>query len=191
MKRRFACFDNDIFKEIKHIVSLKAADDRGSLVKMYSKVFFESYGVEFETKETIIISSKKNVLRGIHYQRIKEVDKLIMCQSGKVFFVAVDLRKNSELFGKYCVCTLNLGDEIYIPKGFGIATLALEDSELLCLYGEIYYEEYATGIVWNDSEIGIKWPINEVIVSDKDKKLLSFKEYVDVYSLNDSRDIKV
>lgn len=181
MKRKFECFDNEIFKEIKYIVPLQVDDERGSLIKSYSSTFFERYGIEFKTREILIICSNRNVLRGIHFQREKEVEKLIMCKSGKIFLAAVDLREKSELFGKSCVTTMNCGDEIFIPKGFGIATLALEDSELLCQYGEDFYDECNTGIVWNDPEIGIDWPVKDVIVSERDKSLLTFREYVAKY----------
>ena len=167
-----------MFEDIKHILPLQVEDVRGRLIKSHSSILFENYGINFEPRETLVINSKKNVLRGIHFQRIKEVDKLLMCISGKIYFVAVDLREESDKFGKSCMSILNCGEETYIPKGFGIATLALEDSLLLCQYGEDYYDEYSTGIRWNDTMLGIKWPVEEVIVSDKDKSLLSFREYI-------------
>lgn len=181
MKQDLGCVDDKKFSEIKHINSFNLSDDRGSLTKLYSSEFLKQYGIDFEAKEVLIIFSNKNVLRGIHYQRVKEVDKLIKCRSGEVLLVAVDLRQMSVMLGQSCIYMMKRGDEIYIPKGFGIATLALEDSELFCMYGEDYYEDYSTGIVWNDSDLGIAWPMKDVIISDKDKKLLSFKEYIKLY----------
>lgn len=167
---------------VKLITCFTAEDGRGKTIKDYSyEVFFEN-GVLFQPMETLYINSKKNVLRGLHFQRVKGQSKLIRCIYGSVWAVIVDINKNSPTLGKWLSLELTSDkcDEIYIPGEFAVGTLALEDAEIVCKCGEKFYAEYSDGIFWNDPKLRITWPINDIpILSEKDAALQSFQTYLD------------
>jgi dTDP-4-dehydrorhamnose 3,5-epimerase len=125
-------------------------------------------------------SSKKNVLRGLHLQVKNPQAKFLTVIKGKIFDVLVDLRKNSKTFGKYfSICLSNRSySSIYIPQGFAHGFCCL-DKENIVYYGCSNYrkKKYEIGILWNDKDLKIKWPIKKPILSDKDSKNFSFKEY--------------
>lgn len=121
--------------------------------------------------------SRKDVLRGIH---IAPWDKMIYVPYGKVFIALVDLRKDSETFGKHI--TLEIGDsnrvKVFMPAGIGNSYLILSEEAVYEYQVNEYYKAgEETGVMWNDSEIGIEWPVKEPILSDKDKVNPSLSEY--------------
>ena len=126
--------------------------------------------------------SKKEYL-GDYIFKLKFSRKLVRVVKGTVFDVAVDLRKGSKTFGKWE--SVILSDEnkkqFYIPEGFAHGFLVLSDEAIFnykCT--NVYSPEYESGIIWNDRDLDIKWPldkVNELIISDKDKKLQSFQSY--------------
>ena len=124
--------------------------------------------------------SKKNVLRGLHLQIKKPQAKIVTVTYGKIFDVAVDLRKNSKTFGKYISTILSEKNSksIFIPPGFahGFCTLSNEN---YVVYSCTKYREkkYEVGIKYNDKDLNIRWPINKPTISKKDKHNLSFKEF--------------
>ena len=124
-------------------------------------------------------SSKKNIIRGLHYQSKDPQGKFISVVKGKIFDVAVDLRKNSKTFGKHFKTILSDKNEtsIYIPQGFahGFATL---DKENIVVYSCSNYRNKKSerGIIWNDKKLNIKWPILKPIISKKDLNNLTFDE---------------
>ncbi|MBE0067688.1 dTDP-4-dehydrorhamnose 3,5-epimerase [Thermoanaerobacterium thermosaccharolyticum] len=159
-----------------------AYDERGYFIKDYSEEIFKENGLHHDLKEVFYTSSRKGVIRGIHFQRVKEQAKLVRCIYGKIYDVIVDLRKNSPTFGEWRGFYLSEENknELYIPKHFGHGYLAIEPSIVSYKCAEKFYGEYDDGIIWNDPEIGIDWPldmVDEVILSDKDKNLQSFKEF--------------
>lgn len=166
------------------ITPFSASDHRGCMVKDYSIDFFLENSLQFEPIETLYISSNKFVLRGLHFQNTKPQSKLLRCIKGKVWCVAVDIRKDSNSIGKWISIELNdnNGKEILVPGEYAVGTLALEDSMLSCKCGERFYAEYDDGIRWNDADIDIKWPINnsynKLCISDKDKELQSLQMYL-------------
>lgn len=165
------------------IDSFFISDERGTFKKDYSKEIFEKNGIYHDLKEVFYTRSKTGVLRGIHFQSIKEQTKLIRCISGKIFDVIVDLRRNSKTFGEWRGFYLSgeNNKQIYVPKNFGHSYLALEPSIVSYKCGEKFYREYDDGIMWNDPKIGIKWPLDlvngDVTLSDKDKNLQSFETF--------------
>jgi len=171
-------FNKTKLLEVYEVDSLHIDDERGYIHKDYDKRFFFDNGIEFEPKENTMIYSKKNVLRGLHFQRVKEQSKLIRCISGNVWTVVVDLRENCT-FGEWIKVDINEGRAIYIPGGCAVGTLALADSLIQCMYGEEFISEYSAGIKWNDKDLDISWPIlkENIIVSNKDSKLMYFSEY--------------
>lgn len=163
-----------------------ATDDRGGFIKDYNIDMFKSNGIEHELKEVFYTISKKGVIRAIHFQLVKQQAKLVRCISGHVYDVIVDLRPNSPTFGQWRGFDLTDDNriELYIPPYFGHGYLVLEDSVVSYKCGEVFYSEGDSGIMYNDPDINIQWPfekiggISNLIISDKDKNLMSFKEYV-------------
>ena len=159
-----------------------AFDERGSFIKDYSKETFEENGITYDLKEVFYTNSKKGVIRAIHFQRVKQQAKLVRCISGKIYDVIVDLRNSSSTFGEWRGFYLSNENnyQLLIPEGFGHGYLVIEPSVVSYKCAEKFYGEYDDGIVWNDPEIGIDWPlelVNEIILSEKDKSLQSFSEY--------------
>lgn len=162
-----------------------AADKRGGLIKDYNVDIFKTNGVDYELKETFYTVSKKNVIRAIHFQLIKPQPKLMRCISGRVYYVMVDLRPVSETYGQWLHFDLN-GDEvtsILVPAGFGQGYLVLEEAVMSYKASEIFYGPGDTGIMYDDPDIGIKWPFDliggkeNIIISEKDLELMSLKDY--------------
>ena len=124
--------------------------------------------------------SKKNVLRGLHLQLQKPQVKLITVLSGKIFDVCVDCRKNSKTFGKYFSIILSENENIslYIPEGFAHGFCSLSNNTIMHYKCTNYRDQGSeTGIIWNDNEINIKWPIKNPILSTKDKSNISFENF--------------
>lgn len=159
----------------------RTEDYRGKMTKDYSEDVFKKFGISFIVKESMYIYSKKSVIRGLHFQETYEQPKIVQCISGNVWAVVVDINPDRKTFGKWEPVDINYGKSVYVPGDFALGTLAMEESVIACKYGEKYYAEYDTGIKWNDSTIGIEWPVRMIgnpIVSQKDEKLQSFQEYV-------------
>ena len=133
---------------------------------------------------TVISFSKKNVIRGMHIQTKKSQGKFISVLKGKIFDVAIDLRKNSKTFGKFFSCILSEKNSksVYIPPGFAHGFCALE-KENYVLYSCTQYRNAGSerAIKYNDKEIKIKWPIKKPILSKKDKNAITFKEFIKKY----------
>jgi dTDP-4-dehydrorhamnose 3,5-epimerase len=162
-----------------------AEDDRGLFIKDYALELFKSNGIDLELREVFYTESIKGVIRAIHFQEVKEQAKLVRVIKGKIFDIAVDLRKNSKTFGEWQGFYLSdeNKEELYIPRGFGHGYLVIEDSIVSYKCDEKFYSQYDSGVMWNDPDINIDWPIDpadyKIIISDRDKKLQSFKEFRD------------
>jgi dTDP-4-dehydrorhamnose 3,5-epimerase len=156
-------------------------DLRGYFLEMFKSLSFNQNGIEFRFSQENLSFSKKGTVRGMHFQKHPyEQGKLVSIITGSIFDVAVDLRINSQTFGKYVYA--NLSEEnhksLWIPPGFGHGFMAIEDSHVIYKVTNEYNKEYDSGIVWNDSDIGIVWPAIKPIISDKDKELMTFKHYI-------------
>ena len=168
------------------ITPFYATDNRGGLIKDYNVDTFRANGIEHELKEVFYTISKRGVIRAIHFQLVKQQAKLVRCVSGHVYDVIVDLRKDSTTFGMWRGFDLTGENqlELFIPEGFGHGYLVLEDSVVSYKCGEVFYGEGDSGIMYNDSDIGIEWPFEKIggrdnlIISEKDKTLQSLKEYL-------------
>ena len=165
---------------IKIFKSTIYKDSRGFFSEVYKKKILK--------KELIFqctSSSKKNVLRGLHLQTKKQQAKFLTVLKGKIFDVVVDLRKNSNTFGKYFSIILSNQSysSIYIPEGLAHGFCSL-DKENIVYYGCSNYREknYEIGILWNDRDLKIEWPIKNPILSKKDFNNISFKEYCSRYN---------
>jgi len=125
--------------------------------------------------------SKKNVVRGIHLQLNKPQGKLITVLSGKIFDVCVDCRPKSRTFGKYYSMELSEKNNtsLYIPEGFAHGFCSMSNNTLLHYKCTNYRDKNSeVGILWNDKNLNIKWPIKKYIVSAKDRKNLTFKQFI-------------
>jgi len=157
-------------------------DDRGFFIESYNLGDFAGLGINANFVQDNHSMSKKGVLRGLHFQLKHPQGKLVRVISRRVYDVAVDLRFNSPTFGKWFGVELSdvNGLQFYIPPGFAHGFISLEENtHFFYKCTDFYYPEDELGIVWNDSFLNIQWPIghvNEVIISDKDKKLLPFSE---------------
>ncbi len=164
-----------------------ATDNRGGLIKDFNIDTYRANGIDYELKETFYTISKRGVIRSTHFQLIKPQPKLMRCISGRVYYVIVDLRPESETFGQYRHLEL-CGDDptcVLCPAGFGQGYLVIEDSVMSYKASEVFFGEGDSGIMYNDPDIGIEWPFEliggkeNLIISDKDLKLMSFKEYME------------
>jgi dTDP-4-dehydrorhamnose 3,5-epimerase len=173
--------------EIPEVILIKPkvfGDQRGFFMETYKKSDFEKAGIETNFVQDNHSKSVKGVLRGLHYQKEPRAQgKLVRCLRGKIFDVAVDIRPNSPTFGKWVGFELSEENKhmLWIPKGFAHGFLTLEENTEIFykVSGSEYSPEHDAGIIWNDEQIGINWPLNEIeklILSEKDKNLPNLKE---------------
>ncbi|ECP4318323.1 dTDP-4-dehydrorhamnose 3,5-epimerase, partial [Salmonella enterica] len=148
--------------------------ERGFFMESFNqKVFEEAVGRKIEFVQDNHSKSTKGVLRGLHYQVEPYAQgKLVRCIAGEVFDVAVDIRKDSETFGKWVGVNISSENkrQLWIPEGFAHGFLVLSDSaDFLYKTSNYYSPIHERGIVWNDPTININWPINiDKILSEKD-----------------------
>jgi dTDP-4-dehydrorhamnose 3,5-epimerase len=154
-----------------------------SLTKYYNKTDFERYGLPCNYTENNVISYKKGTLRGLHYQNQPSQAKLIYVISGSIFLVALDLSRGSTSFGRHqsWIFSSDENKAIFLPELFGVGILALQDTIISFNCTGEYIPEKCGGIIWNDKELNIQWPLDNVkspiFLSEKDKELQTFKEY--------------
>lgn len=158
------------------------ADSRGYFYESHQAKKYAEAGILPFVQDNVSYS-KKNVLRGLHYQLANAQDKLVSVLRGKVFDVAVDVRKNSPHFGQWVGYVLSDENhlQLYIPKGFAHGFCVLSDEAYFHYKCTDYYNPAAEqGIVFDDPSINIDWPITNPLVSDKDalnKKLTDIAEH--------------
>lgn len=160
-------------------------DARGFFMETYKKTEFAKNGIDIEFVQDNHSKSTKGVLRGLHYQKEPKAQaKLVRCPYGKVFDVAVDIRKNSPYFGKWTGAILSSENKhmLYIPEGFAHGFVVLSDeAELFYKASNEYSPENDRGIKWNDPDINIDWGIDfKPLVSEKDDRQPLLKEIGDL-----------
>ena len=159
-------------------------DARGYFMETYQQKDFEAVGIDVTFVQDNQSASKKGVLRGLHFQKQYAQDKLVRVIKGSVFDVAVDLRKGSKTFGKWIGVELTEENkkQFFVPKGFAHGFLVLSDyAEFVYKCSDFYHPGDEGGIMYNDPEIGVKWPIPEgceLILSDRDTKWGGLSSYV-------------
>lgn len=158
----------------------KYGDSRGYFLETYKESDFKAAGLDYDFVQDNQSSSRKGVLRGLHFQKTHPQAKLVRVLNGEVFDVAVDLRKGSATFGKW-VGVLLSGDnhrQLMIPRGFAHGFVVVSDyAEFAYKCDDLYHPEDEGGIAWNDSSIGIEWPdVGEIILSEKDKNHPSLED---------------
>ncbi|MDD3173076.1 MAG: dTDP-4-dehydrorhamnose 3,5-epimerase [Herbinix sp.] len=157
-------------------------DQRGYFMETYHYEDFKANGLNMVFVQDNQSCSKKGVLRGLHFQKEHPQGKLVRVLTGTVYDVAVDLRKASPTYGKYYGVVLSEDNKkmFYVPEGFAHGFLVMSDTAVFSYKcTDFYHPEVEGGIIWNDSEIGIEWPISadiQPIISDKDTKLPTLKQ---------------
>jgi dTDP-4-dehydrorhamnose 3,5-epimerase len=165
---------------LRLIMSEVLSDQRGYFMESYRESDFAALGRNVNFKQDNISFSKKNVLRGLHYQLPPFAQgKLVRVLKGAVWDVAVDVRKSSPTFGKWEGVELNEENNLafYLPEGFAHGFVVLsEEAMVLYKVTEEYHPECEKGIRWNDVGLDIKWPVENPLVSQRDSGLPLFKD---------------
>ena len=161
------------FKDLYLIKTKVQKDYRGSFVELFNlKEFKKKTKLNIKFVQDNISTSKKNVLRGLHYQNKKQQGKLISCIKGSLLDVAIDLRKKSSTYGQYFLKKLYANDNIliWIPKGFAHGFYSYENNtQLFYKTTQYYYPKFENIIIWNDKNLHINWGIKKKpILSKKD-----------------------
>ena len=167
---------NTNFHGLKIIKGINYHDKRGYLREIFKNSFFKNKKFIF----WCISKSKKNVIRGLHLQAKFQQEKFISVIKGKIFDVAVDLRKKSKTYGKHYSITLSEKNStsLFIPAGFAHGFCGM-DNDNLVFYGLTNYRSKRdeVGILWNDKTLKIKWPTTKLILSKKDKNNITFEKF--------------
>ena len=168
-------FSNLEIPEVKLVTANFFPDKRGYFFESFKESEFFENGINLRFVQDNFSHSVKGVLRGLHYQKNPKAQaKLVTALRGEIFDVAVDIRQNSPTFGKWVGEILSEVNHklLYIPEGFahGFCVLS-EEADVLYKVNNEYSPENERGIVWNDSELNIEWPIDNPILNEKDSKL--------------------
>ena len=164
-----------------YIIDVKTyGDNRGYFMETYKESDFKAAGLDYTFVQDNQSSSRKGVLRGLHFQKTYPQAKLVRVLKGEVFDVAVDLRRGSETYGQWVGVLLSEENkrQFMIPREFAHGFVVVSDyAELAYKCDELYHPEDEGGIMWNDPDIGVEWPeVGELILSEKDKKHPALKE---------------
>jgi len=149
-------------------------DERGFFLETWQQKRYKEIGIKEDFVQDNWSRSAKGVLRGLHFQQENPQGKLVSVRTGKIFDVAVDIRKDSHTFGKWV--GEELSDEnhlqLYVPPGFAHGFCVLSDkADFVYKCTNYYSPDDEAGIIWNDATIGIEWPVQNPVVSEKDKLL--------------------
>ena len=163
------------FKNLLIVEQKNNKDTRGSLRETFNnKILKKKFVFEYCT------TSKENVFRGFHFQLKNKQSKYINVLKGKILDVVIDLRKNSKTFGKTFKIILSKKNALglYVPAGFAHAYLSLDKENIIYYKLDNYYNpKYESGIIYNDKNLNIKWPWKKLLISKKDKDLLTISEF--------------
>ena len=166
-------------KDLLVIKQVNNKDSRGSLRETFNKkILKKNFIFEYCT------TSKKNVLRGFHFQTSFQQAKYVNVLKGKILDVVIDLRQNSKTFGKSFKIILSKENStsLFIPRGFAHAYFSYDKENIIYYKLDNFYKpKFESGIIYNDKSINIRWPAGKKLISVKDKKLYSFKEFCNIY----------
>ena len=161
--------------DVKLVIPKHYPDERGYFLESFKESEFSANKINAKFVQDNVSFSTKGVLRGLHYQqKPKEQAKLVSVISGEIFDIAVDIRKDSKTYGKWVSQILSEKNHkmLYIPEGFAHGFCTLSDTaNVLYKVTNEYSPENERGIIWNDPNVSISWPIENLIISEKDKKL--------------------
>ncbi len=173
--------DGESIEGLFEVVSKNYEDERGNFLETYNKKDFFEAGLTLTFVQDNVSYSKKNVLRGLHYQKIHQQGKLIKVLSGKIYDVVVDIRHGSLTYGKYFGIELSEDDnkQLYIPRGFAHGYYVMSnEAKVLYKCSDFYYPEEETGILWNSKALNIDWDLHrckkQPVMNERDS---SFEEF--------------
>lgn len=160
-------------------------DHRGFFMETYKFSAFSAFGIREQFLQDNHSLSRRGVLRGLHYQNPpKAQGKLVRVLRGEIFDVAVDIRKGSPTYGRWVGVRLSEENRLmlYVPPGFAHGFCVLSDwAEVHYKTTEEYSPEHEAGILWNDPEIGIHWPIADPVLSERDKRWPPLREALNLF----------
>ena len=169
--------------EIPDVIYIEPAiyrDERGHFAELYKSAEFAQNGISKPFVQVNHSRSKKGVLRGMHYQNNPAAQgKLVNVTHGEIFDVAVDIRKGSPTFGRWVGRRLSADQRnmLYIPEGFAHGFCVLSETAEVTYYcTQAYSSQQEGGIIWNDPQLMISWPLSQPIVSDKDNRYPTLKQ---------------
>jgi len=165
--------------DVKIIEPAVFGDDRGFFYESYNEKYYDEAGIKGTFVQDNHSRSIKGVLRGLHFQVNHPQGKLVRITNGEVFDVAVDIRRGSPYFGKWVGVILSSENhrQLWVPPGFahGFCVLSEQvDFQYKCT--DYYYPEDEGSVIWNDPDIGIEWPIEHPVLSEKDAMAKPLKE---------------
>ena len=170
-------------KELKLIIPKRFSDARGYFQETWSdRLYREQIGDATFVQDNLSLSLRKGTIRGLHFQKPPFAQgKLVRVGRGSIFDVAVDIRKGSPTYGQHVAFTLDAagGAQFWVPPGFLHGFCTLEDNTEVSYKVTSYYSPpHDAGVVWNDPDLGIKWPVDaeSVVLSEKDKQLPRLRE---------------
>ncbi|MBK6620325.1 MAG: dTDP-4-dehydrorhamnose 3,5-epimerase [Saprospirales bacterium] len=161
-------------------------DERGFFMRTYDEALFRQAGIDRAWKqENHSRSERAGTVRGLHFQFPPFAEsKLVRCVRGAILDVFVDLRLNSPTFGQWDGLELSESNRkmVLIPRGFahGFCTLSPE-SEVLYKVDNTYNREHEGGLLWNDPDLGIEWPVSSAILSEKDSRNMTFRQFLETH----------
>ena len=154
-------------------------DHRGFFKETFQTERYAELGIDLPFVQDNHSRSQKGVLRGLHFQINRPQGKLVSCSRGAVYDVAVDVNPSSSTFGQYVGVELTEDNhtQLWIPPGYAHGFCVLSDvADFQYKCTDLYYPDDEGGIIWNDPEVGIEWPIRNPLLSEKDLKLSSLRE---------------
>ena len=173
---------------VKILVPKVLADERGALSETYTKRRLASFGIDVEfVQDNHSVSMGAGTIRGLHFQLPPAAqDKLVRVVRGRIFDVAVDVRRGSPSFGQHASVELSAEcwSQIFIPKGYAHGFCTLEDdTEVLYKTSDYYAPDLDRGIAWNDPDLGIAWPVAavEALLSERDRKLPRLRDATELF----------
>ncbi|WP_281699524.1 dTDP-4-dehydrorhamnose 3,5-epimerase [Cetobacterium somerae] len=165
------------------------SDERGFFYEFFNRQQLLKCGIDEEFVQGNHSKSNFGVLRGLHFQKEQAQGKLIRVLKGKILDIVVDLRKDSETFGKYFKIILSESNRkmLFVPKGFAHGFLTLQDdTEIEYLCTDFYAPAFDSGVIWNDKDLDIDWELEKygleegnLIISEKDKNQQTLKEFIE------------
>jgi dTDP-4-dehydrorhamnose 3,5-epimerase len=170
------------FNTVKVLIPEVFEDQRGFFLEQYRTDIFHELGINEKFVQENQSGSIKNVIRGLHFQWDPPMGKLMRVISGVAFLVAVDIRKGSPTLGKWIgiECSRENRKQVWAPAGFARGFCVLSDfAEIQYCCTGIYNHKGESGVRWDDPEIGIKWPIKNPVLSEKDKKAQSLAQWLE------------
>ena len=177
-----------VIPDVKVLVPQRFGDERGFFSEVYSRKALSESGINIDfVQDNHSCSAARGTVRGLHFQVPPcAQDKLVRVVRGSVFDVAVDLRRSSPTYGQHVsvVLSAEAWNQVLVPVGFahGFMTLA-PDTEIVYKVSDYYAPDHDEGLLWNDPELGIRWPVSEeeVVLSDKDRRQPKFAGFVTPY----------